>query len=60
MLSYRLLKARHFAEGEAWGGILTVGVPMVYERRSKCKLKRSQNARVANPAKNSKQKGLRK
>src|SRR6516164_9858678 len=36
-----LLKAQHFAEDKARGRQLNPCVPVVYERRSNCKLKRS-------------------
>ena len=35
----RLLKAQHFAEDGAWCRHVNPCAPVVYERRSKCKLK---------------------
>ena len=44
----RLLKAQHFAEDEAWGRPVNPCAPVVYERRSKCKVNCSENVRIAN------------
>ena len=36
---FRLLKVQHFAEDAAQVSMISPCVPVVYERRSKCKLK---------------------
>jgi len=44
---FRLLKARHFAEDEAWCRSVNPFAPVVYERHLTCKLKHSPNVRIA-------------